>query len=99
MAGAVIGLEEGVQKALTRGLGNLKQESIGSACRALVRTHCGEPAANDFRRLYDIRSTLLHDGEPPSGTRLDVELCVLDPLVRLLIARHVAASWRTSVDE
>jgi hypothetical protein len=95
MAGAAVGLEEEEQEALKQGLSNLKRESIGSACRALVRTHCGEPEVKDFKRLYNIRSTLLHDGEPPSGTRFDVELCVLDPLVRLLIARHVAASWRT----
>lgn len=71
---------------------NRKRESIGSACRALVRTHCGEPAVKDFTRLYETRCELLHDGEPASGTDLAAELRELDQLVRDLVVRHVAAT-------
>jgi hypothetical protein len=80
---------------LNNGLGNLKQESIRSACRRLVETYC-EPAvthaARAFARAYTIRSTLLHEGEPPPGTDLAAELRTLDLLVRHLIVRHVAIS-------
>jgi len=62
MTAEAIDLEVSEQQALKSRLGNLKQESIGSACRALMRTHCGEPAAKDFARLYETRSKLLHTG-------------------------------------
>jgi hypothetical protein len=81
---------------LNNGLGNLKQESIRSACRRLVETY-GENSADThearaFARAYTIRSTLLHEGEPPPGTDLAAELRTLDLLVRHLIVRHVAFS-------
>ena len=83
---------------LNNGLGNLKQESIRSACRRLVETSGEKPvdthAARTFARAYKIRSTLLHEGEPPSGTDLAAELYTLDPLVRRVIVHHVASSWR-----
>jgi hypothetical protein len=92
MTAAAVGVEASEKQALERRLEYLKTESIGSACRALVRTHCGEPAVKDFTRLYDTRSTLLHDGEPSAETDLAAELRELDLLVRNLVMRHVAAS-------
>jgi hypothetical protein len=81
---------------LNNGLGNLKQESIRSACRRLVETYGENPAdtheARAFARAYTIRSTLLHEGESPPGTDLAAELRTLDLLVRRLIVRHVAFS-------
>jgi hypothetical protein len=81
---------------LNNGLGNLKQESIRSACRRLVETYGENPddthEAGAFARAYTIRSTLLHEGEPPPGTDLAAELRTLDLLVRRLIVRHVAFS-------
>jgi hypothetical protein len=83
---------------LNNGLGNLKQESIRSACRRLVETSGEKPAdthaARAFARAYKIRSTLLHEGEPPPGTDLAAELYTLDPLIRRVIVHHVASSWR-----
>jgi hypothetical protein len=87
-------LEESERKSLTDGLGNLKRESIGSACRRLVRTHCGDPTMDAFTRAYGVRGELLHNGEPSPETDLVVEVLTLDPLVRHLIVRHVADSWR-----
>jgi hypothetical protein len=87
-------LEESERKALTDGLGNLKRESISSACRRLVRTHCGDSAVEAFTRAYGIRGELLHNGEPSSETDLTVEVLHLDPLVRRLVVRHVARSWQ-----
>ena len=87
-------LEESERKALIDGLGNLKRESISSACRRLVRTHCGDPAVEDFTRAYGIRGELLHNGEPSPETDLAVELLHLDPLVRRLVVHHVSSSWR-----
>jgi hypothetical protein len=80
---------------LNNGLGNLKQESIRSACRRLVKTYCESVvthAVHTCMRAYTIRSRLLHDGRPPPGTDLAVELGTLDLLVRHLIVRHVAFS-------
>jgi hypothetical protein len=81
---------------LNNRLGNLKQESIRSACRRLVETYGENPAdtheARAFARAYTIRSTLLHEGEPPPGTDLAAELRTLDLLVRHLLVRHVAFS-------
>ena len=88
-------LEKGERKSLQDALGNLKQVSIGSTCRALVKTHCGAPAAKYFTRAYDIRSQLVHQGEPPSGTDLAAELWTLNQLVSQLILRHVASSWQS----
>jgi hypothetical protein len=85
-------LDESERKSLTDGLGNLKRESISSACRALVRTYCGDPAAEDFTRMYNIRSELLHKGEPPPGTDFALERQTLGPLVRRLIMRHMVVS-------
>jgi hypothetical protein len=75
---------------LNNGLGNLKQESIGSACRRLVTTYCGKPAATDLMRMYKIRGTLLHEGEPSPGANLAMEAHTLDRLVRHLVLKHVA---------
>jgi hypothetical protein len=87
-------LEESERKSLTDGLGNLKRESISSACRRLVRTHCGDPAVENFTRAYGIRGELLHNGEPSSETDLTVELLHLDTPVRRLVVNHVASSWQ-----
>ena len=73
MTAAATDLGESERQSLVNGLKNLKQESVGSACRTLVSEHCGEPAAKDFTRAYKIRSKLLHTGEPLSGTDLAVE--------------------------
>ena len=84
-------LNEEEAESLNSGLRNLKSESIGSTCRALVRKHCGDSDAKAFKRMYDIRSKLLHNGEPPSGTDFDVEVGKLDILVRKLLVRHLSS--------
>jgi len=78
-------------RSLNGGLSNLKYESIGSTCRALVRKHCGESTAKAFGRAYEIRSTLLHTGEPPAGTDFAKEVQELDTLVRRLLVRHLSS--------
>ncbi len=83
-------VEEDELVALRNGLLDLRRQSISAACRALVRTHCGAPAEKSFVQAYSLRSALLHDGEPPSGTDLAAESRELDALVRLLVTRHVA---------
>jgi hypothetical protein len=92
MTAAASGLEEDERKSLKDALGNLKRASIRSTCRALVKMY-GEPSdVKHFRHAYEIRSTLVHEGEPPPGIDLAAELRTLDPLVRRLIVRHVAVS-------
>jgi hypothetical protein len=92
MTAAAGDLKEGERKSLKDALGNLRRVSIGSTCRALVKMHCGAPAAKYFTRAYDIRSKLVHEGEPPPGTDLAAELRDLDTLVRHLVVKHVAGS-------
>ena len=83
-------MEADEKEGLTGGLQNLKQESIGAACRALVKKHCGESASKTFKQAYDIRSKMLHVGEPPIGTDLAAVIRELDSLVRHLLVRHVS---------
>lgn len=91
MVNASMNPEESETRSLNGGLSNLKSESIGSTCRALVGRHCGDSAAKAFRHVYEIRSTLLHTGEPPAGTDLDLAVRELDTLVRRLIVRHLSS--------
>jgi len=83
--------EGSVTRSLNDGLNNLKSESIGSACRTLVRKHCGDSPAKAFKHMYEIRCMLLHDVEPPVGTDFDLEVRELDTLVRNLVVRHLSS--------
>lgn len=51
-------------------LGNLKRESISSACRNLIRQYLGDDAVRQFRAHYDIRSKLIHEGDVSSEIEL-----------------------------
>ncbi len=92
MAKTATDLGKAEQHALRSGLGYLRRESISQACRALVQKHVGKVAATDFARMYDIRSKMLHRGEPRPGTDLAAETEKLGALVRLLLVNHVSAS-------
>jgi hypothetical protein len=89
---AVENLDKIEKEALVNGLRELRQQSIAATCRGLVRQHCGEPDAMAFAHAYKIRSKMLHNGEPPSGTDLAAEAWKLDTLVRRLVSKHVVAS-------
>jgi hypothetical protein len=82
-------LDPAEKKSFNSGLGNLKQETIGSACRALVSAYCGEADAETFARAYRIRSRLLHEGEPPAGTDFPEEIRKIDWIARKLVLGHV----------
>lgn len=43
-------------------LGYLKQESISSACRKIIRKYIGEEYVKRFKQLYNLRSNLVHRG-------------------------------------
>jgi hypothetical protein len=51
------------KELLISGLGNLKRESIGAACRRTVAELVGEEEAEYFSECYKARSELLHDGQ------------------------------------
>jgi hypothetical protein len=71
--------------ALLNGLANLKQESIGEACRTFVLRHAASADAKFFSNCYKARSELVHDG---TTTRQEaVNPSALDTLVsRLFVA-------------
>jgi hypothetical protein len=57
------GLQPEKKDSLLNGLGNLKRESIGAACRRLIAEQLGDEPASYFSACYTTRSELLHDGE------------------------------------
>lgn len=71
------------QHALISGLGNLKRESIGSACSMLVANHISQDAADFFSECYSARSELLHDGETNRSTT--ESLIQLDEVVQITL--------------
>lgn len=91
MATDACDLEPDQRASLIGGLRELRQQSIRTACRILVRTHCGESDEKTFDRAYNIRSTMLHEGEPPPGTCLDNEAHELNHLVGRLLVAHINA--------
>lgn len=68
-------------------LGELKKESISKSCRDLVGKHLGAEVAKLFKKCYDTRGKIVHDGEPPEGFDLGHYVEELDKIVsQLLIA-------------
>jgi hypothetical protein len=88
MASKTLGSREANTQSLIGGLRNLQYESIGTACRTLVKEYCGDDKAKAFARQYEIRSRLLHNGAPPAEIDLNLEVIRLDNLVRLLLVRN-----------
>jgi len=80
-------LEGPERKALIEGLGRLKTESISKSCRKLIDQYLGPDAVKLFKRCYDARSKIVHDGKPPDSFDLGSYTPKLDELVsQLLIA-------------
>ena len=52
-------LSDEEKDSLISGLGNLKRESISTACRRIVAESVGEEAAQYFSDCYAVRSELL----------------------------------------
>ncbi len=94
IARKTLGPGEANTASLIGGIRNLKYESIGTACRALVKEYCGAAKAKAFARQYEIRSRLLHNGTPPAEIDLNLEVIALDNLVRLLLVRNFSRGPR-----
>ena len=73
------------KKRLKNALGNLKQESHGSACRRLIKDLVGDQEADAFAGHYTIRGNLLHKGSPGVTVDIDDQVCRLRHIVRRLI--------------
>ncbi|MFC2085781.1 hypothetical protein ACFLRO_01070 [Bacteroidota bacterium] len=56
------GLDAEQAQVLKQGLGNLKRESVGQACRRLVGEMLDQNSASYFADCYSARSELLHTG-------------------------------------
>ncbi|MBW1894253.1 MAG: hypothetical protein JRI91_11245 [Deltaproteobacteria bacterium] len=54
----------------TQRLQNLKQESISAACRNLIQRYLGNAEALTYKRCYDVRSQLVHDGTIKDGINI-----------------------------
>lgn len=73
--------------ALLEGLGRLKRQSIGEACRAFVALHASTDEVTYFAKCYSARSELLHDGHTKRGEAVDPTK--LDELVSHLLLRSL----------
>lgn len=85
-------VEPGDRKAMLSSVARLKYESIGQACRRVVKSRLtnalyGKKEAEQFfKRCYDVRSNLLHEGDVPGSTQVLRELVgELDRLVADLL--------------
>lgn len=82
------------RKAMLSSVARLEYESIGQACRRVVKSHLtnavyGEKeAVQFFKRCYDVRSNLLHEGDVPDSTQ--VLRGLVDKLDRLVADLLVA---------
>lgn len=66
-------------------LGEAKKESIKEACRRLVSANLGSEKALEFSRFYDLRSHLVHTGQPPSDADIEQESFALRTLASELL--------------
>ncbi len=64
------------RESLLSVLGEARFESIGKACRRLVKGYLGENAKKRFQELYDLRSTILHTGT--CSSRVNIESAAFD---------------------
>jgi len=74
---------------LVKSLKNLKRESISRACNILVENHLRNKSAKQFKRFYNIRSKMLHNGKVPKGVNLSIAIPPLDQLVSGLIVKDI----------
>lgn len=69
-------LEPDNREAMVGSLARLKYESIGQACRRVVKAHLAnavyaeKEASQFFKHCYGVRSKLLHDGDVPGSTQV-----------------------------
>ncbi|CAN5883005.1 hypothetical protein BH24DEI2_BH24DEI2_20780 [soil metagenome] len=81
------GLPTTDKELIISGLGNLKRESIGAACRALVAKYLDADAAEFFSECYAARSELLHEGD--TKREIVSSLSRLDEVVRATMLSYI----------
>lgn len=85
---------------LVNALNNLRNESVGSACRRYLHEKLDERTYRDmspdafFRKCYSIRSRLTHGGQRIEPSELDAWLNPLRRLVGDLLAGTELVTWR-----
>jgi len=77
-------IPSGKEELLSR-LGQLKRESITSACKGLVTRYLDDKSAFQFTNYYRIRGDILHDGVIPEGGDLGSEVPKLDKMISQLL--------------
>ncbi len=55
------------KEPLIDGLNRLRRQSISKACKEYVRKALGDDAADRFKKIYNTRSKLLHEGHDKKG--------------------------------
>lgn len=86
MADATV-LTEPERTSVFQALGQMKTESIRSACRRYVQGALGEADWKELDRLYGIRSTMAHEGDVPAGVEIGDEVTKLTDIVARLLSR------------
>jgi hypothetical protein len=84
-------------EALRSGLGNLRTESISSACVKLVREAGGDPKF--FRKIYKARSELLHDGVSRTYPELPRQPHLLEDLVQTVLLYQVGRALKSELSD
>lgn len=75
----------GRKELLSSRLGQLKKESINSACKGLVTKYLDDESASQFTNYYSIRGKILHNGVVPKGVNLGSEVPKLDKMISQLL--------------
>lgn len=76
--------------ALAAGLRELKRKSIGASASAQIAKEVSAEAAAAFKKMYGLRSRLVHGGKPVAPSDLNDASNKLEPIVKAMLSRRLA---------
>ena len=85
-------LDKSEKDSLLKNYEYLKKESHTASCSKLIKEKLDKEAAEAFRKYYDIRGDIVHEGKPKEGIDLANELSGLDNLVSKLLGAVISES-------
>jgi hypothetical protein len=85
-------LSVAARATMTQALSSLKAQSISSAAQAMIAGAISTPAAEAFKKLYGIRSRLVHGGLAISPGNLNDASNQLEPTVKALLLARLSRS-------
>lgn len=86
------GLSASARATMKQALTFLKTQSISSAAQALIANAVSAPAAKEFKKMYGIRSRLIHGGQTISPGKLNDASNQLEPTVKTLLLKKLSHS-------